>query len=253
MTRSIFVHETIDIVGQGQYDYMEHVAKEPTNIMPDMTTLQGSFFLLGFGGAKCPQVINIWDCGSDGWEGWSRNLDRLNLKRRSSFYGEWWDEASKWRSGGFDRVCGGVEGSPSTVEIAEKGIKGSLFINEVLTVRSGEQVNFLNEVVAKRVPLMDEYNVVPTGLWEVTTNSREVVMIWATSVDDWTRFRKNLDTTKGLDDSGEKDHRLLEYQNLISNYVVDGDSHLMTPLPGTVYGPSDWEQASIDDWYEDER
>ena len=38
MPRSVFVHETIDIVGQGQYDYMEHVAKEPTNFMPDMTS-----------------------------------------------------------------------------------------------------------------------------------------------------------------------------------------------------------------------
>jgi hypothetical protein len=26
----------------------------------------------------------------------------------------------------------------------------------------------------------------------------------------------------------------------------------MTPLPGTVYGPSDWEEADLDDWLEDE-
>ena len=105
MPRSVFVHETIDIVGQGQYDYMEHVAKEPTNFMPDMTSLQGSFFVLGFAGGRWPQVVNIWDCGTDGWEGWGRNLDRLNLKRRNAFYGEWWDEASQWRTGGYDRVC----------------------------------------------------------------------------------------------------------------------------------------------------
>ena len=59
MPRSVFVHETIDIVGQGQYDYMEHVAKEPTNFMPDMTSLQGSFFVLGFAGGRWPQVVNI--------------------------------------------------------------------------------------------------------------------------------------------------------------------------------------------------
>ena len=90
MPRPVFVHETVDIVGQGQYAYMEHVQREPTNRMPGMTTLQGTFFVLGFGGGRWPQVVNIWDCGEDGWEGWRRNLDRLNLKRRSAFYGDWW-------------------------------------------------------------------------------------------------------------------------------------------------------------------
>ena len=237
MTRPVFVHETIDIVGQGQYDYMEHVSKEPTNFMPDMTSLQGSFFVLGFGGGRWPQVVNIWDCGADGWEGWERNLDRLNLKRRKAFYGDWWDEASQWRTGGYDRVCAGVQGSPTTAEITEKGIKGSLFLS------------FLNEVVDKRVPVMEDYKVSPTGLWEVTTNTHEVVMVWATTVEDWTRMRKNLDTTRGLDDSGEEDARLVENLNLLSSYVVSGDTQLMTPLPGTVYGPSDWEEVNEQDWY----
>ncbi len=182
-------------------------------------------------------------------EGWGRNLDRLNLKRRNAFYGDWWDEASQWRTGGYDRVCAGVQGSPTTAETAEKGVKGSLFVNEVLCVRPGEQLSFLNEVVDKRVPVMEDYNVSPTGLWEVTTNSHEVVMVWATTVEDWTRMRKNLDTTRGLDDSGEEDRRLVENLNLLSSYVVSGDTQLMTPMPGTVYGPSDWEEANEQDWY----
>jgi hypothetical protein len=229
---------------------MEHVSKEPTNFMPDMTSLQGSFFVLGFGGGRWPQVVNIWDCGTDGWEGWGRNLDRLNLKRRNAFYGDWWDEASQWRTGGYDRVCAGVHGSPTTAEIAEKGIKGSLFVNEVFSVRPGEQLSFLNEVVDKRVSVMEDYKVSPTGLWEVTTNTHEVVMVWATTVDDWTMMRKNLDATRGLDDTGEEDERLVENLNLLSSYVVSGDTQLMTPLPGTVYGPSDWEEANEQDWYE---
>ena len=215
-----------------------------------MTSLQGSFFVLGFAGGRWPQVVNIWDCGTDGWEGWGRNLDRLNLKRRNAFYGEWWDEASQWRTGGYDRVCAGVEGSPSTEEIVEMGIRGSLFVNEVFSVTPGEQINFLNEVVRKRVPVMEDYGVFPTGLWEVTTNSHEVVMIWATTVEKWTLLRKNFDTTRGLDDTGDEDRRLSENQQLLSSYAVSGDTQLMTPLPGTVYGPSDWEEADEQDWYE---
>ena len=41
----------------------------------------------------------------------------MNLKRRKAYYGDWWDEASQWRTGGFDRLCAGVPGSPSTDEI----------------------------------------------------------------------------------------------------------------------------------------
>ena len=249
MPRSVFVHETIDIVGQGQYAYMEHVRGEPTNRMPGMTTLQGSFFVLGFGGGRWPQVVNIWDCGADGWEGWRRNLDRLNLKRRSAFYGDWWDEASRWRTGGYDRVCAGVPGSPTTEEIAERGIRGSLFVNEVFTVRPGTQVEFLAEVVECRVPVFADHGVVATGLWEVTTNSTEVVMVWATTVDDWVGMRRSMDSARGLDD-GDPDDRLLDCRVLIDSYVTAGDTRLMTPLPGTIYGPAGWEEADLEDWLE---
>ena len=249
MPRPVFVHETVDIVGQGQYAYMEHVQREPTNRMPGMTTLQGTFFVLGFGGGRWPQVVNIWDCGEDGWEGWRRNLDRLNLKRRNAFYGDWWDEASQWRAGGYDRVCAGVPGSPTTAEIAERGIRGSLFVNEVLTVRSGTQVEFLAEVVERRVPVFADHGVVATGLWEVTTNATEVVMVWATTVDAWVAMQRGLDSARGLDD-GEPDERLLGCRDLVAEYVTAGDTQLMTPLPGTVYGPSDWENADLDDWME---
>ena len=29
---------------------------------------------------------------------------------------------------------------------------------------------------------------------------------------------------------------------------MGGDTHVMTPLPGTVYGPDDWEEADLTSW-----
>ncbi|MEZ5244512.1 MAG: hypothetical protein R2707_05385 [Acidimicrobiales bacterium] len=248
MPRPVFVHETIDIVGQGQYDYMEHLWQDPVLRMPDMTSLQGSFYVLGFGGGRWPQVVNIWDCGDDGWHGWGRNLDRLNLKRRRAFYGDWWDEAAAWRTGGFDRVCAGVPGSPATAEIAERGITGTLFVNEVLTVRPGSQLEFLAAVVDERRPLLAEHGVDATGLWQVTNNAHEVVMIWATSVEAWVALQAARDTALGLDDSGVADERLVAWDRISAGYVTGGDTHVMTPLPGTVYGPPGWDEASLEDW-----
>lgn len=252
MPRDVFVHETIDVIGQGQYDYMEHLWQDPVQRMPDMTSLQGSFYVLGFGGGRWPQVINIWDCGDDGWDGWRRNLDRLNLKRRSAFYGDWWDTAAEWRSGGFDRVCAGVAGSPSTTEIAERGIRGTLFVNEVLTVRAGSALEFLAAVVEERVPVVADHGMVPTGLYEVVNNQHEVVMVWATSVDAWAAQRQARDAARGLDDAADGDDRLVAWEQRSATFVTGGDTHVMTPLPGTVYGPPSWEEADLADWLEPE-
>jgi hypothetical protein len=246
--RDLYLYEVVDIVGQGQYEYMEHLWKDPVQKMPDMNTLQGSFYVCAQGGGRWPQVINIWDIGSRGWMSWAHNVDRLNLKRRKAFYGDWWDAAAKWRSGGFDRVCGGVPGSPTTAELAERGVRGTLFVNEILTVRAGAQLDFLAAVVQQRVPLMREYGHEPTGLYEVTNNQHEVVMVWATTIGSHMRLRQNRDTTRGLCDEGEADDRLVDWERVSAGYVVSGDSHIMTPLPGTVYGPPNWEDATLDDW-----
>ena len=249
-TRDLYLYEVVDIVGQGQYAYMEHLWQDPVQRMPEMNSLQGAFYVCAYGGGRWPQVINIWDIGSRGWEGWARNVDRLNLKRRKAFYGDWWDEAAQWRTGGFDRVCGGVPGSPDTDEIAEQGIRGSLFVNEILQLRPGTQLEFLERVVEQRKPLLAEYGHRATGLWQVTGNQHEVVLIWATDIPSNTRLRQNLDTTLGLCEEGEVDERLVEWQRVSAGYVTGGDTHVMTPLPRTVYGPEDWEDASLDDWLE---
>lgn len=246
--RHLHLHETVDIVGQGQYDYMAHVGREPTNEMPGMLTLQGTFFVCAVGGGRWPQVINLWDVGDDGWEAWAANVDRLNLKRRHAFYGDWWDEASRWRSGGLDRLCGGVPGSPSTAELAERGVSGTLFVHQLLQVRPGAVLDHLGRVVDEQVPLWREHGHEPTGIYEVLGNQHEAVVVWATSTADQARLRAARDAALGFDTGVEPDDRLLGWERRSAELVTGGDTVLMTPQPGTVYGPDDWEEATLDDW-----
>jgi hypothetical protein len=248
MTRRLYLHEVVDIVGQGQYDYMEHLWQDPVLRMPEMFSLQGSFYVCAAGGGRWPQVVNIWDVGTRGWDGWAANVDRMNLKRRKAFYGDWWDEAAKWRTGGFDRLCGGVPGSPSTEEIAARGIHGTLFVHELLEVRPGTQLDFLAAVVDRKVPLWQDYGHQPTGVYEVLGNQHEVVVVWATSVADQTRLRQARDASWGLDDEADPDDRFRAWEQLSATYVTGGITQLMTPLPRTVYGPPDWEAAELADW-----
>ena len=249
-TRNLYLHEVVDVIGQGQYDYMEHLWQDPVLRMPEMFGLQGSFYVCAAGGGRWPQVINIWDIGSKGWSGWASNVDRMNLKRRKAFYTDWWDKAANWRTGGFDRLCAGVPGSPSTPEIIEAGIKGTLFVHELLTVRPGSALEFLAAAVELRTPFMADYGHAATGLYEVTSNQHEVVMVWATDIPSQIRLRQNRDTTRGLCDEGDVDERLTDWDRISAQFVTGGDTHLMTPLPRTVYGPDDWEDATLEQWLE---
>jgi hypothetical protein len=77
-----------------------------------------------------------------------------------------------------------------------------------------------------------------------------VVTVWATDIPSQVRLRQNRDAARGLDDEGEADVRLVEWERTAAGFVVGGDTHVMTPLPRTVYGPPDWEDASLEDWLE---
>lgn len=248
--RRLYLHETVDIIGQGQYAYMEHVAREPVQRMPSMMSLQGTFFVCAAGGGRWPQVVNIWDLGPDGWSAWARNADRLNLKRRRAFYGDWWDEAAQWRSGGLDRLCGAGPGCPTTEDLVADGVRGTLFLHEVLSLRPGSGLEFLQAVAEQRVPLMHDHGHRTTGLYEVISVPDEVVLVWATDVSAHARYRQARDTTRGLSDAGTPDPRILAWDALAAGFVTGGRIEVMTPAPGTVYGPADWEDASLDDWLE---
>ncbi len=245
MQRPLYLYEHVDVLGQGAYEYMEHLKADPTEAMPGMTKLQGTFYTIGMTG-RWPQVINIWDIPG-GWEGFRLNIDRLNLKRRKAFYEGWWDEAAKWRSGGFDRICVGVEGSPTTDEIRDRGVKGSLFVNELTQVRPGSGPEYLAAVREERLPLLREYGHVATGLYEVLMNDTEVVTIWATTVDAHAHMQGCRAAARGLSDEHEADDRLLVWERHTREFTTHRREELMTPRPGCVYSPDDYETPTDSD------
>jgi hypothetical protein len=160
-TRNLYLHETVDIVGQGQYDYMEHLWADPVLRMPEMFGLQGAFYVCAAGGGRWPQVINVWDIGSMGWEGWQANVDRMNLKRRKAF-GEWWDKAAAVAHGWVRPSLWWRAGQPHRGDRGGRH-RGTLFLHGVLTVRPGSAARFLGAVVRERVPFMADFGHRPPG------------------------------------------------------------------------------------------
>ena len=103
---ALYLHEFIDIVGQHQWDYMEHAKAQAGHEKVDFE-LFGTWYTMGITG-RWPQVVNIWDIPG-GWDGWAAKVDRLGMKRMSNAHLEgWWEKAYTYRTGGFDRLLAGV-------------------------------------------------------------------------------------------------------------------------------------------------
>jgi hypothetical protein len=170
----------IDIVGEGAMRYMAHTAGFNTDAAADRgLELVGTWYTMGSTG-RWPQVVNLWEC-VDGWSGWRRLMEVTNLRRtQNPELVEWWQEALKTRTGGFDRLLGAAPGCPSLAELRAGGVTGSVFVHEVSEVRPGAALDYLAAVRESRASLLADHGHALVGLYEGLLTDVEVVTIWAT-------------------------------------------------------------------------
>lgn len=241
--RELFLHEFIDIIGQSQWAYMEHAKAQSGHEKVDFELL-GTWYTMGITG-RWPQVINIWEIPG-GWDGWYGKVDRLGLKRRTNAdLFKWWDTAYKLRTGGFDRLLGGHPGCPTIAQLTRDHVKGTVFVHELTTVRPGTATEYLDATREWRQPLMNEYGHRLVGLYEVLMHDYEVCTVWATTPADHVRMGKAFDVARGLLDAESAgvpgDLRLVEWRRGAQQWTEHYREELMTPAPGTVCGPDEYE------------
>ena len=53
-----------------------------------------------------------------------------------------------------------------------------------------------------------------------------------------------------LAQEGTVDDRIAKWEQTSLTWITGGNERHMTPLPRTVYGPDDWEDASLEMWLE---
>lgn len=178
--RNLYLHEQIDIVGEGAMRYMEHTVGFNADSAADRgLELVGTWYTMGSTG-RWPQVINLWECVEE-WSGWRRLMEATNLRRtKNPALNEWWQEALKTRTGGFDRLLGAAPGCPSLGELRSGVVSGSVFVHEISEVRAGAALDYLAVVRETRAPLLADHGHALVGLYEVLMSDTEVVTIWAT-------------------------------------------------------------------------
>lgn len=233
MSRPLFLHETVDIVGEGSVPYMQHVVSFDTAAGADRgLRLAGTFEVVGSTG-RWPQVVNLWEC-VDGWDGWARLVRRAHTGRPANTpLAEWWREAYAHRSGGFDRLLGGDASSRSLERLVADRVAGELFVHELATLPPGTSAAYRASVLDQRAPLLARHGHELVGTFEVLTAPCEVVTIWATDVDAHVALGRARDAAAGLDDTVAADPALPEWEAAADALGARRREELLVPLPGT--------------------
>ncbi len=215
MSELLFLHEVVDIVGEGARPYMELMVSTDTDSIADRgMRLFGTFQVVGMTG-RWPQVINLWEI--DGWEGWRRSLVAANIKRaENKALGEWWEDAHRHRSGGYDRLL-----QATTVN----STPGELFVHEISTVRPGAGPAYLEALESTWAPVAADHGHTLVGAYEVLFTDVEVVTVWGTSLDDHIAF-----------ESGHDD-RVGAWRARASEFVTRWREELMVPGPRSPLSP----------------
>jgi hypothetical protein len=189
----LYLHEVIDIVGQGAVPYMEQTLGFDTEGAAGRgLVLFGTWQVVGATG-RWPQVVNVWEL-EDGWEGWRRLVSSTNLRREENeALSDWWDEAYRRRTGGFDRLLGPGPRCPTRESLRTAGVRGSLFVHELSKVRPGTGPEYLAAVADGWVEVLADHGHQLVGLWRVLLSDTEVVTVWATDLDAHVTFQQSID------------------------------------------------------------
>jgi hypothetical protein len=229
--RNVYLHEYIDIVGEGAMPYMDHTAERGASDASGGTLeLVGTWYTMGSTG-RWPQVVNLWEC-VHGWDSWRALMERTNLRRtRTPELEAWWRRALEVRTGGVDRLLAGAPGCPSLAELRRDGMQASVFVHELSRCRPGAALDYLAAVREEWQPVLSEYGHGLVGLYEVLLTDREVLTIWATDPGSHCSLQRA--ATEATDE------RIARWRARAREFLTDWREELMTPHPKTALSAGD--------------
>ena len=221
----MYLHEVVDIVGEGAMPYMALTAERGASDASGGTLeLVGTWYTMGSTG-RWPQVVNLWEC-VEGWRGWRRLMERTNLRRtRTPELEAWWRKALDVRRGGVDRLLAGAPGCPSLADLRAGGVRAPVFVHELSRCRAGAALDYLAAVREEWLPVLLDYRHTLIGLYEVLLTDREVLTIWATDPASHCALQRA--AAEGSDD------RLARWRTRAREYLTTWREELMTPHPAT--------------------
>ena len=185
----VYLHETIDIVGTGSEAYKTHTGRLGTGRRDGGAPLVGTWQQSGSTGAW-PKVVNLWEMR--GWDHWAEILERQYTRAsgQEASLKTWWTEATKYRSGGFDRILVPAAYSPTRADLVAAGIKGVACLQEVATLEAGAAAGYLGAVGTRRRRAMQRRGLALVGAYHTAMRDTEAILLW--NVPTWEHFTQYL-------------------------------------------------------------
>ena len=190
---NLYLHEIIHIVGTGSEAYKRHTGERRP--MGPAGALVGTWQQSGSTG-DWPCVVNLWEMA--GWDGWADILEYQYDAARAGQPGElrsWWTKATKFRSGGFDRILEPAPFCPTRGELIARGVRGRACLQEIATVRPGTAEVYLDAVASRWVPTAARRGLTLLGAYRTTMRDTEAVLLWCLpTLRDFTRHLADVAT-----------------------------------------------------------
>lgn len=181
---SIYLHEIIRVVPGREDDYMASVLS--LGSIPGRKGVghagQLGLFRTAEVSGVWPKVINIWE--HHGWGGLTGALARqFQDTARDSKMEDWWRANTDLRSGGHDRVLLPTRTTRDTAALARDGVRGRLFVHEIVTLGLGETDRYVDRLETELQPAAASLGWQLVGAYRVAWRPREVLTLWA--LRDW--------------------------------------------------------------------
>jgi hypothetical protein len=174
---NIYLHEIIDIVGEGSEPYKRHTGEGWSGRWRQRSSeLVGLWQQSGSTG-DWPRVINLWEM--EGYDHWAEILERQYAgEGQPPALRRWWTRALAWRSGGHDRILEPAPFSPTRGELIERGVRGAACIQEIATIRAGFVEHYLEAVAEHWMPVAARRGLTLLGAHRVAMRDTEAVLLW---------------------------------------------------------------------------
>lgn len=174
----LYLHETIDIVGDGQDAYLDAVARRARHSEAEgISRLVACWRVVGSTG-RWPRVVNLWEM--DGWTHWAATLERQFVpERRDPALAPWWAQTAQWRRGGFDRILEPAPGSPTRAELQAAGLRAWVCEQTTLRAAPGRGGELLAAATTLLAPALRRRGIRGFGAFRVPMRPDELLLLWA--------------------------------------------------------------------------
>ena len=218
--RKLYIHEFIDVIGQGRARYMHHatanwspIAREERNQL-----CYGVFGTVGSTG-RWPEVVNMWE--EDGFEGMAASFDHelASPTLQDPSLAKWWAEAARHRRGGLDRLMVPAPWTRTIEELCEQGVRGAVYAHELYRLEPGGSPDFLELARRHAIDAYRPHGLELVGAFETAMrNDSECLLLWA--IESWPQWA-------AFERAQRSDPGLLAWRKAISAVAIDWERILL--------------------------